>query len=525
MSADRLIEPPIAAAVQDPAALRAELERRGPLFVKLGQFLSMRPDLIDRRYCDELMRLVDRGPIMPWTTVSRIIAEDLGRPPEDIFAVIDPEPIVAASLAQVHAARTTDGREVAVKVLRAGIREAVAQSLADERTFTQIWNATGATSIVDAPTLLAEFRRWLDEELDTSRELHNLKRLRRLSRRSRVSMIPRGYPRLSGPRIVTQTLLTGVPFSELLRMQRDDRVDRIARLGFDTDRLAARLIATVLTQVFRYQFFHADIHPGNLIALPGDVVGLVDLGLCDVLDPSFRRGLLRYLGAVYEGDTEAMYRGLLEVLVIDDRADVDGFREDFYDAARRWLRDRDLPRQDGDRRSPIADYLISTLRAARRRGLRVPASLLSMYRALLSAETIANELGANADLRQVGRRFFARLRRRELWTRLSRDRRSAWLADMSELILDGPSQLRQLLLDWSDDRLTLTVRTVQSPDDRASERDRARLVALAVVLVALSVLLVGAERIPAVAGLVRGVTAVALAAAATYMWLLWRRLR
>ena len=298
-----------------PADFARQLERRGPIFVKVGQFLALRPDLIPQEYCNELLKLLDRVAPFSWNDASLILTEDLGRPPEESFASINHRPIASASLAQVYLARTHGGREVAVKVQRPGIRERMDADLKQARRLLRLLEFTGKVSIVDRGELLAELERWMYEELDFTRELENVRAMRDLVQPGGRIRIPRPYPELSGKRVVTTEFLRGVPFSELLAALREGRPGQIDRIGFDRDLLAQTLLHSVLTSVFRYQTFHADVHPGNLIALESDRIGFVDFGLVDVLDETIRERQTLYLAAVYRGDVDEMYRSLLEILI------------------------------------------------------------------------------------------------------------------------------------------------------------------------------------------------------------------
>jgi ubiquinone biosynthesis protein len=480
------------AAVPDgdrPRRLRLWLQRRGPLFVKVGQFLALRPDLIDQEYCDELLQLSDRVPAFPFAEASRTIEQDLGAPIDELFSWINPHPLAAASLAQVHEARTRDGRDAAVKIQRPGIREAVERDVLRARRLGAILDLAGASSAVSARDLADELRRWLEDELDPGRELRNLTRLSRLSRRRRTVRIPRPYPDLCAGRVLTAEFLAGVPFTELLRLVRTGDGGRVEALGLDRGRLAANLLYAVLEQVFRFEFFHADTHPGNLLAMPGNAVGFVDFGLVEPLDPTVRRGAVRYLAAIYSDDVDGMYHGLTELLVPGPRADLARFRADFVEESRSWIRERGAATRGDAGRSPIASYLIGVLRAARRNDLRVPPGILSVYRALLTAESLAAQLGGDQDLGSVGRRIFSELQIETVVRTLDPERLQPVLAETLSLVTEGPRQLRRLLSDLINDRFELRVRTSESAEDRMASNLRTRLVSLAIASVGLAVLI------------------------------------
>jgi ubiquinone biosynthesis protein len=472
--------------VLGPAEFRALLGRLGPTFVKVGQFLALRPDVLAQEYCDELMQLLDDLPPFPWSEAEAIISADLGASPDELFAHIDREPVAAGSLAQAHLAYLPDGREVAVKILRPGVRKRVRRDLRRIRAIARILELAGVAPLVAPREVAAEVRTWLLQELDLRRELRNMQRLHELSADSPTIHVPRPEPALSGDRVLTAEFIRGVSLARLLAEERAEPGSARARHGFDVDVLAERLMDAVLTQVFRYRFFHADLHPGNLIAHGSDRIGFVDFGLCDELEPSIRENQSRYLAALYERDIRRMYAALSRILDRDEGSDVAGFRRDFTRESRGWLErmpERPARRDPADRQSPIAGWMIATMRTARRHGMRLPPRVLSLYRALLTAESVADQLGGRADLASVGREFFDRLREEEGRLRISRADLEGTAVSAIGLLRDGPDQLQRMLRDASEGRLAIPVE-VADPRARArARRRRARMLAAALLSV------------------------------------------
>lgn len=508
-----------------PQRAAETLERLGPTFVKAGQYLAMRPDVLPPEYCEEFLRLVDAATPEPLSSVQQTIREDLGDV-ADAFEWFDPTPVGAASLAQVHRARTREGDVVAVKVQRRGVAESVDRDLRRLRLLAPVIEQAGVAPGVSVPELVAELKGWMHEELDLRRELRNLERMYQLGAGVDLATIPRPWRELSADRVLTAEYLSGVPFSELLRTPREQRDARLARLGLDAEALAEHLLETVLGQIFRLELFHADIHPGNLLALPGDRIGFVDFGLVDSLDPTVRERLFRYLRAVYAGDAEKMLQGLSELLLESEAADPAGLRESFYEETRAWRRARALRGADGaPEESPVAGYMIGVLRAARQHGYRVPPSLLSMYRSLLTAETIAHALGSSADLTTVGREFFGRLEVQRVVESLAPDKVLDAALQGLDVSRSLPGAVQQVLSELAEDRLVLRVESIESPADQRRQHRRARLVTLAVLSVSLSVVLL-AVRDSEVAGVpVDVVVGLLLAAVYAAILVLWRRLR
>jgi len=495
----------------DPARLARLLRRLGPVSVKAGQYLSLRRDLLPREYTDELLKLTDDVPSFPWNTAKAILTADLGSAPELIFNYIDRSPIASGSLAQVHRARLPDGTELAIKIKRPGIDESIARELKRLRRLAAIVGRTGLDLAIDPRELIDEIAAWLAREVDFVQELESARRLRRAAAESAIQRIPLVYPSLSSQRIVTYEYLRGISVSAILSRQPTAGKD-----AFDRRAAASNLIEACLNQIFRYQFFHADLHPGNLLILEKNVVGFVDFGFCDTLDNSVRANQLRYLTAVYNDDSALMFNAMTEILIAGEMADSEGFRRDFLNA-RRMLEGR-----INSAGQPAGDYLSSVLNAARRNGYKVPTSILSIYRALLTAETVAAQLGLDDGIREVGRKFFTQLQSQELYSHLfDHDRLQQVLVSLLNLKRDTPRQLNQILTDIVDGTLSLKVEVSEDPRIARSRRQKARLEACSILSVGVAVLLT-IPNPPAFAGipLQRALTCIliGLYVAAIYFW-------
>jgi len=471
-----------------PQRLVRTLNRLGPTFVKIGQFLALRPDILPQEYCDELLRLVDRVPPSPWDDIRAILTAELGDAPENVFARISTRPLAAGSIAQVHAAETRDGQRVAVKVQRPDLPQRVERDLRRARALARFVNVFGLLPGVSAGEVIDEIERWLRQELDFTRELNNQLRMYELAAQLDALRVPRPLPSLSSRRVLTAEYLQGVPFSDLLRLAGSGAGARIRALGYDRDRLATNLIEIALHQIFRLRFFHADVHPGNLLAIRGDLIGLVDFGLTDVLDPSVEGRQAEYLGAVYKHDVPSMYRALSQMLVESPDTDPEAFRRDFMAETNQWLARLDAPGERGGGRSPIAEYMVTLMRLARSHGMRLPPSVLSMYRTLLTAESVAQHLQSEANLRTLGRRFFTDLQLERTIEQFGPQRITTWLMELNELTRTAPSHVQQLLTELADGRFVLSVRSAESEAARRSADRRARLLALSIVSVGLAVL-------------------------------------
>jgi ubiquinone biosynthesis protein len=513
------------AGTDGPERLKKLLIRGGPIFVKMGQYLALRPDILPQQYCDALLDLADQVPPFSSELARTIVTEDLGRDIDEVFVGFNPVPIAAGSLAQVHEAYLASGRKVAVKIKRPGIRKQVERNLVRARAIAQLLDRFGLPRTISAVELVAEVRRWMLDELDFTRELANVQRLYSLLSGNPRVLVPVPFPELCGTRVVTTEFLSGVPFTQLRRQAKRAGAHAVKALGIDGDALAANLLEGVLDQIFYLEVFHADPHPGNLLALPGNIVGLVDYGLVEVLAPSIRQKQLEYLAALYDDNSEAIYRALLAILETGPDSDLDGFRQDFLSITRRWSRDKDLPRSQLEGKGPLYDYMVAIMRALRERRLRIPSDVLSLYRSLLTAETLAHDLSADIDLRRVGAAFFASFRAFQQLRFLTPDTFRGLLGDVLALLRDGPGHISRLLSDLVEERLTLHVKLQDRQPEQRQANARYQMLSAAILILAAAVFFQAADDVTVIASIKVGhilVLATLVLVGLIAIW--WRRL-
>jgi ubiquinone biosynthesis protein len=472
----------------DPQSIRDWLSKRGPIYVKLGQFLALRPDLIPQDYCDVLLALVDRGPARQWNEIEPLLFKALGAPPDKLFRHVAHYPVAVGSLAQVHVAIDNDGRRLAVKCLDPAAPAAVDRALNGLRRLLPLFRLADQRSPVAINELLDELRRWLALELDLRNEAANLDLLCEDFGDDRRVVIPRPIEKWSSELVLVSDFIDGVPFSELIRLAQMDE-NAIARRGFDADLLAERFLKVTLEQIFDHGRFRADNHPGNLIAAPGNRIGYVDAGLMERLSPDLRTHQLRWFETVFAGDTDRLYRALLDLVQIPPAVDTEALKSDLRGMTRLH---RERHQDDGPGEaapsSPVAGYMIDLMRLIRRHGLRAPPASLGLYRTLLTAESVVVRLSPNVRLATVGAEKLRELRAQRAAELFEPDRLSAAIADLGEFAASAPQRAEQLLDDLTAERFVMHVRTSDSSDERAVANDRTKLLALAALSVAAAVL-------------------------------------
>lgn len=265
--------------------LRLALGELGGAFIKLGQMLSTRPDLIPPEYAKELAKLQDDAPAVPLEQIRQVVLQEMGQLPEAIFAQFEPTPMASASIAQVHAARLRDGQEVVVKIQRPDISIAIEQDLeilASMANWAAAHSAIGR--IYNLQGLVDEFAYSLRNELDFRREGHNTDRFRRNFATDPGVYIPRVYWELTADHVLTLERVGGVKITDLAQLD---------ATGINRHTLAENATRLVLRMIFEFGFFHADPHPGNLFVRPDGSIALIDFGMVGRLDDRLKDALVR----------------------------------------------------------------------------------------------------------------------------------------------------------------------------------------------------------------------------------------
>jgi ubiquinone biosynthesis protein len=274
--------------------LRLALESLGPIFVKFGQMLSTRRDMIPPDIADELARLQDRVPPFPSEQALAAIKRAYGREAGDVFAEFDNTPVASASVAQVHRARLKSGEKVAVKVLRPGIQTVIGHDIqilyAIAGLIERLWYDGKRLKPREVVT---EFSKHLDDELDLIREASNCSQLRRNFRESTMLAVPEVHWDYCTPEVMVMTWMDGIPISQ---------VDELRRRGVDIPRLAKAGVEIFFTQVFRDGFFHADMHPGNILVQDDGKYVALDFGIMGTLNESDKNYLARNFLAFFRRD-------------------------------------------------------------------------------------------------------------------------------------------------------------------------------------------------------------------------------
>jgi len=476
-----------AVALPDPERLRQLFEDLGGTFVKFGQMLALQPDILSLEYCNALFNLLDRVEPFPYAEAQRIVTEELGRPPEEVFDSFDPRPLATASVGQVHVAYL-NGRKVAVKVQRprvavefAGDLRLMAATMAAIR-----WLRLKPLYWMLEP--MTEFVAWTREEIDYRNEARYSERLRGCAAGNPIQYVPKVYTDYTTRRTLVVEFLDGVTLLEYLRArERGDELlpRRLKAMGYDGRRFAANVIDNFLGDAFRHGLYHADLHPANLMILPGNVVGYIDFGITGVLSPYSRRHLMIMTLALAQGDMETLSSQFLKLSVFGRGSDVAGFRAGLEELSRDWYE-----HEGGHRRLRVNFTRVMTdmLQLSRRTEVMPERDIVKYIRSAIAIDGL--NLRFEPDF-HVGRHLEEECGRFLQWQQvqgaLSDDSLLAWSGLSTRLLTEAPSRAFSLF-----DRLVrgdLAVRAHLGGDDpRAAIRFRA--LNLSVMVLSLSILMV-----------------------------------
>jgi ubiquinone biosynthesis protein len=461
-----------AAVSGDPVKLARDLEALGPTFIKLGQLLSSRSDLLPGPYLEALARLQDRVEPFPFEEVEAIVSSELGVRISKAFLDFDPQPLAAASLGQVHRARLRDGRPVAVKVQRPNIRQTI---LEDLEAFAQI--AAMADKHTEIGRQLAfqpmveEFRKALLRELDYRREAVNLVTLANNLRDYTRLVIPRPIDDYTTSRVLTMDFVKGTKITDL---------SPLARIDLDNKELAEDLCKAYLDQILIDGFFHADPHPGNLLITEDGRLALLDLGMVARIDPAMQERLLKLLLAVSEGQGQEVAAVSLQIGTPLEGRDESKYRREVVDLVGSF-------QNASGARVQVGRIVIGLARLAAENGVRPAPELTLMGRALLQLDETARGLDTDLDPNAVVRRHSASIMRRHMLRKLSPANVFASALEMQDFVQHLPGRLNTVLDHLAANQVQIKVNAFDETRLMDNLQKIANRIALGVVLAALIV--------------------------------------
>jgi predicted unusual protein kinase regulating ubiquinone biosynthesis (AarF/ABC1/UbiB family) len=453
-----------------PEQLAHDLEELGPTFIKLGQLLSTRPDFLPPAYIDALARLQDNVKPFSYEEVEEIIQNQLNVRISKAFLEFDKIPMAAASLGQVHKAKLNDGRPVAVKVQRPGIRETIAKdldALMDIATTVDKHTDTGRRYAFE--NLLNEFKKALLLELDYSQEAQNLVKLGENLQRYDKIIVPQPVNDYTTSKVLTMDYVKGTKVASL---------SPLARLEVEGKVLAEELFKAYLDQVLIDGFFHADPHPGNVFITDDNKIALIDLGMVARIDPESREDLLKLILYVADG------RGR-DAAEISKKmgTELEDFNDTRYTAE---VTEFVAKSQDATlKQIEVGRVVVELTRIAANNGMRVPNELTMLGKTLLNLDQIGNTLDPEFNPNAVIREHAETIFRRHLFKKVSPGNVFSSLLEVNELMQKLPARLNTITDNLATNRFQIKVDAIDDNSLMQNLQKIANRITMGLILAAL----------------------------------------
>ncbi len=421
-----------------PRRFRLMLEELGPTFIKLGQVLSARPDLVAPAYVEELKHLQDDCEALPFETIRQTLTEELEKDISELFQSVDETPLATASIAQVHRGVTISGEQVVIKVQRPGIVKQVRSDLDILYRLARLLDAVFEESRMAEPVgVVQEFDKAFTEELNFQHEAANIREFAKLHEHRPDIVVPQVYNELSTSAILTMSFLDGVPLSKL-----PPEADKKA--------VAVRIVKEAFDEVFIDGVFHADPHPGNLLYLGNGKYGILDFGLVGRLTRQMQETLVVLALAIAVRDADTVARTLYRLGQADERVDISAVRDDtvavFGDYLNRRITDVDS--------QALTRELLSL---AMKHRIRIPPEYTMLARAGATIEGIVREFHPDLDVAEVAKPYAEQL----LMDRVAPDNMQGGLykalLQFQGLSQDVPIQVSQILSDLSSGKFSVNI--------------------------------------------------------------------
>jgi len=496
-----------------PDRFKRLIEEMGGTFIKFGQMLALQSDLLPLDYCRVLFSLFDNVAPFSYAEVEQAFREDLHRTPDQIFDSFDVKPLATGSIGQVHVAQLGQ-HKVAVKIRRPSI---VTDFSAD---ITAMKSTVGLVKLlriralywIIAPT--EEFVAWTQEELDFRREAHYMEELRRNAHDNPAEKVPVVFWSCTTARILTAEFLEGMTVSEHLRNMQDGSTR--AAMSFDPGIFAANLVDNFLRDAFRHGMFHADLHPGNLMIMSGNVVGYIDFGISGVLSRYSRRHLISMTLAYARGDLDTMCEAFFRITTRDRNANTQGFRQRLQEMSSEWY---GIHSNESRLRKSITSIMLDLLILSRETGVWPQRDVIKYIRSAIALDGLIKTFSPGTD---IGRHLEAACERHLRWDAMrsltSADTMAGWFGGYTNLVRDGAlrmiTSLRHLATEATSPNQIFTNRS----DKTYRSKRWSQALQLIWILVCLVIILKPGP--PVFAG--HSFYMIVLAAVMIVPWILWR---
>lgn len=385
--------------ISTAARLRMAFEELGPTFVKLGQILSIRPDMLPESFIEEFKKLQDNVPPFSGEQAIKEIETQLGKFVEELYSSFDATPIASASIAQVHRAMTNTHEQVIIKIQRPNIQNMIDTDLRILSDLAKLIEKNVPESQLFSPgRIVSEFSKTIQRELNFYREGQNIERFHKNFADDETVYIPKVYWELTTDRILTMEYIDGIKISE---------IERLEAAGLDKKIIAVNGAQAILKQIFEHGFFHADPHPGNIFVLPDNVIAPLDFGMVGSLDNEEMEAVGALLTAFVKKDVNKIIRVFDDLGVLENAVDIRNLKVDLSDFLDRYYQ---VPLYQLD----VGKILNEMIALMRNYHIRLPAELTLMGKALVTEESVGRALDPQFDMVTLSKPYVEKLLVRKL---------------------------------------------------------------------------------------------------------------
>jgi ubiquinone biosynthesis protein len=434
-------------ASSSPQHARETLEALGPTFIKLGQVLSLRPDLVPSEYCEEFKKLQDNVPAVETAEIKRIVEQELGKPIHEIFSEFSDAPLAAASVGQVHKAKLKDGTVVVVKIQRPGIHDIMMHDI-DIMEYLARKVDDSQYSYIHASAIVAEFRRYTERELDLTFEMRNLKKFHEFFKKDKQVVIPQVYEQHCTSKLLVMEFLDGIPLKEK---------ERIIAEGFSLKKLVQIDVEATFRQAFELGIFHADPHPGNILILRkgrSAALGFIDFGIVGFLDEEMRRYILRLFMALTEGDIDEIIDVTLKLGKAGPAYNAQSLRQQLATLVMDW-------QGTNLREEKLSMLVYKTMQEAMQHDIDISPDVILLAKAFVTVEGTASWLDPELDLAKALHPLLSSYASQQLSPRRIKKEAIAAGRKMEEIGRELPTLTKSLLEHVKDGQFTLKIEATE----------------------------------------------------------------
>lgn len=453
---------------QDAESLRLAFEELGPSFIKIGQILSTRPDLLPAGYIEELSKLRDQAPPFSFNMIKKTFKEDFNENIEEAFEWVDEKPLASASIAQVHRAKTFDGEEVIIKVQRPDMEENL---LRDIRLFSRLLELTPEVIkdfVVDADVALAEVEASTKKELDFRNEVEAILQFRKNNKERAVINAPKPFIKYTSKRVLVEEFVKGI---------NGLKMNELIQAGYEKEDFVEKFVYTFLTQVFEDGFFHADPHPGNIIIRDQQIV-YIDFGLFGELSEINRKNLLEMLEAIVLEDVDRLMNLLLQIAIVKKEVNRYLLYKDIESFFYQYI-SKDLANIH------IGDFFNDVLAVAHKHSLVMPNDFIMLGRSLAVVEGVVSEFDTKVNLMQIAKSYVKEQEDFSFIKKLQSDDLAMKVLRLGSDSLDLPSSFKKTLETLSQGRTRFNLEILDWKKKSVALNKMVNRVVFAIIIAAL----------------------------------------